>query len=133
MTRIEKPEKHPSFLGNTPSESAAYRAAAMATARRYYERDKEHYAKADADGYLIPLPMDHSVLGELLSHIDHLTAQLTAKDQERKDLAMLVRRLCHALSKTRTHPKVQEQSLDYLKRKGLQGDILRGGDDDAKH
>lgn len=62
-----------------------------------------------------------------------LKDQLAAKDQERTDLAMLVRRLCHALSKTGTHPKVQEQSLDYLKRKGLQGDILRGGDDDAKH
>lgn len=55
--------------------------------------------------------------------------KLAETDQERKDLAMLVRRLCYAMSKTATHAKLQEQALDYLKRKGLQGDILRGNQD----
>ncbi len=62
---------------------------------------------------------------KLHDDIDHLTAQLAAKDQERNDLAMLVRRLCFAMSKTGTHAKLQEQALDCLIRKGLQGSILR--------
>lgn len=42
-------------------------------------------------------------------------------DAERRDLAMLVRRLCRRCD----DPKLVEQANDYLRRKGLQGSPLR--------
>jgi len=51
---------------------------------------------------------------------------LIAEDRNLKsmvgDLAMLVRRLC----RQRVSDKTREQALDYIKRKGLEGSILRG-------
>ena len=42
-----------------------------------------------------------------------------------KNLAMLVRRLCHRLNKHEPDSKIVTQSLDYLRGEGLQGSILR--------
>ena len=75
---------------------------------------------------IVPVSLASYTVDAILGTIDALTTENASKDQERKDLAMLVRRLCFALNGTK--PKLQEQAYDYLIRKGLQGDILRGED-----
>lgn len=37
------------------------------------------------------------------------------------DLALLVKRLVHALEKVNYNPKLQAQAMEYLRRKGLDG------------
>lgn len=78
----------------------------------------------DGSGMQPYLQYSTGALTELLAHIDHLTATLREVEAERKDLAMLVRRLAFGLKGTKRE-KLQEQALDYLERKGLQGNILR--------
>jgi len=70
-----------------------------------------------------------------IAHAD-LTEQLAAMELERQDLAMFVRRFIYGSSGSLQ--KLKEQANDYLKRKGLQGSILRDtqpqgeGSDDGK-
>ena len=45
--------------------------------------------------------------------------------RERDDLAMLVRKLANALRKAAPDHSLPARAIDYLRRKGLQGSILR--------
>jgi hypothetical protein len=46
-----------------------------------------------------------------------------------KNLAMLVRRLCHRLNKHEPDSKIIDQALGYLRGEGLEGSALRDDDD----
>lgn len=48
--------------------------------------------------------------------------------QERSDLAMLVRRLYFIVERKDPGNKTAQNAKDYLKRKGLQGSILRSAE-----
>ena len=50
-----------------------------------------------------------------------------------KNLAALVRRLCHRLNKHEPDSKIVDQALGYLRGEGLQGSVLRDDDDFACH
>lgn len=56
---------------------------------------------------------------------DQLRDEVARLNREREDLAMLVRRLAVILHRYHESNKVASGALDYLKRKGLSGSVLR--------
>lgn len=67
---------------------------------------------------------------EWLMHVDVAIGDcirplVEQRDIERRDLAMIIRRLCKRFPK---NDGLAETALDYLKRKGLQGSPIRKGE-----
>lgn len=51
--------------------------------------------------------------------------ELRAQEQDRQDMALLIRRLLYRLRNDPTAATLRTQTADYLKRKGLEGSLLR--------
>ena len=62
------------------------------------------------------------VIDQRIAELSQITQATTARES---DLAMLVRRLAHRLEKVSPGDTVAAQANDFLRRKGLQGSVLR--------
>ncbi len=60
-----------------------------------------------------------------------LWADVTQLNKEREDLAILIRRLARIVTSTGCGETVVDQAMDYLKRKGLSGSVLRVASEEA--
>ena len=65
--------------------------------------------------------------GQMAPHRDNAQLQYALEQSETivDDLAQLVMRLAHALRKAEPDNELSDKALDYLKRNGLTGSILR--------
>ena len=57
--------------------------------------------------------------------VQMFTEEASDDRDDREDLAILLRRFCHASRDIEQLDTLRERAFDYLKRKNLQGDILR--------
>lgn len=88
----------------------------VAYAREVYEANDGLYADAEESDMIVPLPMDHVTLRGILTHIDHLTAELARRHHQVETLRAACINAKDALlrSNSRRRDALVRDAIDWL-------------------